>query len=146
MEFIMARLDGVKCLWCCVPAANTRFEPQWSIDAIIDEEQADEFRAHGHKIKENAETGELSIKFKRNVTKKDGTSNKMPALVDSELMPFNESVGNGSIVNIQYREYEWKYASKSGVGLDLQAIQVVEHVPFAGGDGAEFTATPKDDF
>ena len=39
-----------------------------------------------------------------------------------------ERVGNGSLVKVQYREYPWEYAGRSGTGLDLQAVQVLELV------------------
>ncbi len=33
-----------------------------------------------------------------------------------------------------YKEYDWNYAGKSGVGLDLQAVQVIDLIPY----GEEF--------
>lgn len=135
----MSVLKG-KAMWCSIQEPNTKFEPMWCCDLIVDDKTAKEFSKAGHKVRTNEETGEKSIKFKRKVTTAKGKANRQPVVVDANRNPFTELIGNGSVVNVQYKEYEWNYAGKSGKGLDLQGVQVVEHKPFAGADGAEFEA------
>ena len=55
-------------------------------------------------------------------------------MVDSAKNPIDVLVGNGSDVKVMYKEYDWNYAGKSGVGLDLQAVQVISLIPY----GEEF--------
>ena len=49
-------------------------------------------------------------------------------------------VGNGSDVNVLFKTYEWEYAGKSGIGADLQAVQVVNLIPY--GDSEDFDVVP----
>jgi len=135
----MAVITG-KAMWASVQEPNTTFEPMWTIDLIINEKQAKMFSAGGHKVKTNAETGELSVKFKRKVTTAKGKGNRPPVVVDMHRNPFDVLIGNGSEVNVQYREFEWNYAGKSGKGLDLQGVQVVSLKEFEGADGSEFSS------
>jgi len=46
----------------------------------------------------------------------------------------NTAVGNGSVVNVKYNPYEWEFAGRKGIGANLNAIQVVDLVPYSGGD------------
>jgi len=52
----------------------------------------------------------------------------------------NTLVGNGSDVNVLFKTFEWEYAGKSGVSADLQAVQVVNLIPY--GDGEDFDVVP----
>ena len=51
----------------------------------------------------------------------------------------NTKVGNGSEVRVQYNEYNWEYAGKSGVSLDFQGMQVLELVEMKSSDGDELS-------
>jgi len=55
-------------------------------------------------------------------------------------------IGNGSEVIVQYRTYEWSNRFGSGIGADLVAVQVLELVPYKGGqvkDELEVQGTTK---
>ena len=39
-------------------------------------------------------------------------------------------IGNGSNVNVLYRMYDWKWGGNSGKSAELQAIQVVDLIPY----------------
>ena len=93
---------------------------------------AKDFSSKGITVKED-ERGKI-VKFKRRVNRADGTSNPAPKLVDSAKNSIDVLVGNGSQVKVMYNEYDWNYAGKSGVGLDLQAVQVIDLIPY----GEEF--------
>lgn len=127
----MAVLSNVKVKWASVQAPNEKFTPQWCIDGVLDEATARELHAQGLNVKKDKE-GDLILKFKRNVYRKDGNRNQAPRIVGPDKQPFLDLIGNGSVCNIQYSTYDWDYAGKSGKGTDLIAVQVVEHVPFEG--------------
>ena len=76
------------------------------------------------------------IRFKRKVQKANGDKNTQPQLVDAEKRPLDKIVGNGSRVKVMYKPYEWNFKGKKGVGLDLQAVQVLDLIEY----------TPKEDF
>jgi hypothetical protein len=63
-----------------------------------------------------------------------------PRLLDASKQEINTAVGNGSKVRVQYNEYsgEGKYGPYTG--LDLQAVQVIDLVPYKGADGEELLA------
>jgi len=127
------KLQG-KSMWACVQSPNTKFEPVYCIDLVIDAAQAKEVRKQGLKVKKN-DDGESFVKLKRKLFKQDGTENSKPKVVDASKAPFTNLIGNGSIVNVFYNLYEWgpgKYGS--GIGADLTGIQIIDLVPYGGGE------------
>ena len=128
----MAILEGsVK--WASITTPNTKFEPVYTIDLIVDEETANDFASRGHKVKQHDECPALVIK--RKVNGPNGMIRPAPRLLDASKQEINTAVGNGSKVRVQYNEYsgEGKYGPYSG--LDLQAVQVIDLLPYKGADG-----------
>tara|TARA_A100001388_G_C28773560_1_gene505574 strand:+ start:4367 stop:4783 length:417 start_codon:yes stop_codon:yes gene_type:complete len=133
----MAILEGsVK--WASITTPNTKFEPVYTIDLIVDEETANDFASRGHKVKQHDEGPALVIK--RKVNGPNGMIRPAPRLLDASKQEINTAVGNGSKVRVQYNEYsgEGKYGPYTG--LDLQAVQVIDLVPYKGADGEELLA------
>jgi hypothetical protein len=134
----MAIVEGTA-YWASITRPNEKFEPMWSIDLSVDDKTASEFQKEGFKVGETTidnQTIKNVIKFKRKVSKANGDKNQQPQLVDSEKNPLNKIVGNGSKVKVMYKSYDWNYKGKTGKGLDLQAVQVLDLVEY----------TPKEDF
>ena len=76
----MAILEGsVK--WASITTPNTKFEPVYTIDLIVDEETANDFASRGHKVKQHDEGPALVIKRKVN------GPNGMIDLLQDSLMP-----------------------------------------------------------
>lgn len=122
--------------WASIQQPNTTFEPVWSIDVVVDVETAKKLKAEGLPVKKDKD-GDIILKCKKKVYRKDQTKNQSPRVVDGNKEPLLDLVGNGSKVNVQYQPYEWNYAGNSGIGAGLVAVQVLELVPF-GGAGDEF--------
>jgi len=134
----MAIVEGTA-YWASITRPNEKFEPMWRIDLAVDDATASEFQKQGFSIGEtviNDETIKNIIKFKRKVSKVNGDKNQQPQLVDSEKKPLDKIVGNGSKVKVMYKSYDWNYKGKTGKGLDLQAVQVLDLVEY----------TPNEDF
>jgi len=134
----MAIVEG-KAYWASITRPNEKFEPMWRLDLAVDDATASEFQKQGFTIGEttiNDETIKNIIKFKRKVSKANGDRNQQPQLVDAEKKPLDKIVGNGSKVKVMYKSYDWNYKGKTGKGLDLQAVQVLDLVEY----------TPKEDF
>ena len=131
----MAILEGsVK--WASITTPNTKFEPVYTVDLIVDEKIANDFASRGHKVKQHDEGPALVIK--RKVHGPNGITRPAPRLLDKDKQEINVAVGNGSKVRVQCSEYEWEYAGKSGKSLDLQGVQVIELVEYKAEDGSEF--------
>ena len=130
----MAVVNGTA-YWASIKTPNTKFEPVYTINLVVDEDTANDFASRGHKIKQMDEGP--SIVIKRKVNGPNGMVRTAPRLLDAEKNEVNYSVGNGSKVRVQFNEYqgENKYGPYSG--LDLQAVQVLELVEYRAEDGAE---------
>jgi hypothetical protein len=130
----MPTVEG-KAYWAAITRPNTTFDPVYQIDVAVDDTTAKDFASRGVTVKED-ERGKV-LKFKRKVARADGTANPMPRLVDNLKNPLDVLVGNGSQVKVLYKEFEWTFAGKSGRSLDLQAVQVIDLIPY----GEDFDVT-----
>tara|TARA_R110002012_G_C11353522_1_gene579928 strand:- start:162 stop:593 length:432 start_codon:yes stop_codon:yes gene_type:complete len=141
----MALVEG-NAYWASVTTPNTKFEPVYTVNLVIDDSVAKEFAAKGHKIKQMDEGP--SIVIKRKVTDKSGKPRPAPKLVDSEKQPLNEMVGNGSRVKVQYHEWETSNQYGDFKGLDFQAMQVIDLIPYGDrtDDGEELGIDDGDEF
>ena len=130
----MAVVNGTA-YWASIKTPNTKFEPVYTVNLVVDEDTANDFASRGHKIKQMDEGPSLVIK--RKVNGPNGMVRTAPRLLDAEKNEVNYSVGNGSKVRVQFNEYqgENKYGPYSG--LDLQAVQVLDLVEYRAEDGAE---------
>ncbi len=130
--------------WASVLAPNETFEPVYTVDLVISDEDAQDFISRGVKVKDFSlkdESGEpqyigKAVTIKRKVNAKNGRR-PAPKLYNLNKEPMDTTVGNGSAVKVQYNEFAWDYAGKSGVSLDFQAMQVLDLVPVKSQDGDE---------
>jgi|TARA_R100000388_G_scaffold29009_1_gene22575 hypothetical protein len=130
----MAILNGIA-KWASITTPNTKFEPVYTVDLIVDQEIADDFASRGHKVKQHDEGPALVIK--RKVNGPNGMTRPAPRLLNTDKQEINVAVGNGSKVRVQFNEYsgEGKYGPYQG--LDLQAVQVTDLVEYKSADGEE---------
>lgn len=124
-----------KALWASIQAPNVKYEPTYQIDLVIEDKQVAGAKKAGLKVKKT-EDGNV-VGFKRKVTRADGGQNKPPVVVDDHNRPILDLVGNGSLVNVQFSTYTYNNSFGSGVGADLQGVQVLELVEYSN-DGGEF--------
>ena len=135
----MAIQEGVA-YWASVTSPNTRFEPVYSVDLVVDPTVADDFENRGFKVKSlvvnNEEVGR-AITIKRKVNGKKG-SRPAPKIFNKNKEQIDVLVGNGSKVKVQYDEWEIDNTFGHFKGLDFQAMQVLDLVSFKSEDGSEF--------
>jgi hypothetical protein len=136
----MAIQEGIA-YWANVTTPNTRFEPVYTVDLVVDDSAATNFESRGFKVKDlviNDEKVGRAITIKRKVNGPNGLVRNAPKLVDSNKNPIDDLVGNGSRVKVQYNE--WEVENKFGTfkGLDFQAMQVLDLISYKSGDGDEF--------
>ena len=133
-----------KAYWTSVTVPNETFEPVYTVDLVISDEDAQDFASRGVNVKDFSlkdETGEpqfigKAVTIKRKVNAKNGRR-PAPKLYNLNKEPMDTTVGNGSAVKVQYNEFAWDYAGKTGVSLDFQAMQVLDLVPVKSQDGDE---------
>tara|TARA_R100001460_G_scaffold24607_1_gene49421 strand:+ start:399 stop:836 length:438 start_codon:yes stop_codon:yes gene_type:complete len=138
----MAIQEGIA-YWANVTTPNTRFEPVYTVDLVVDESIATDFESKGFRVKDlviNDEKIGKAITIKRKVNGANGMVRNAPKLVDANKNPIDVLVGNGSRVKVQFNE--WEVENKFGTfkGLDFQAMQVLDLVSYKSGDGDEFEA------
>jgi hypothetical protein len=138
----MAIVEGVA-MWASVTTPNTTYTPVYTVNLVVDEDVANDFRSRGFTVKDMDEGPALVIK--RKVNGKNGQVNSAPKLLDRNKEPLNVSVGNGSKVRVQYKEWESTWNGTLYKGLDFQAMQVLELVEYASPDGAEFDVLDSND-
>ncbi len=131
----MAILEGTA-YWASITTPNTRFEPVYTVNVVVDDDTANEFASRGHKVKQMDEGPAVIVK--RKVNGPNGRVRPAPRLLDSNKVELKVAVGNGSKVRVQYNEYSGEGKFGPYIGLDLQAVQVLDLVPYKNDDGSEF--------
>lgn len=133
-------------MWAFVQKPTQNFNRdgyEYAIDLQVSPEEAKKLKAQGLNVRDK--DGIPTIKFKLPAERKDGTKNEAPAVVGADNMPFSgPGIGNGSKVRVKYRIYEWEFGRKKGTGCALQAVQVIDLVPYEGGDSEDFEAASGD--
>ena len=126
--------------------------PQYSCTVkTSDKVQAEAWKKASINVKPVEENG--TVVYSTTLKKKDlsrcGTgknSTKPPAVVDKQLQPITNtsSIGNGSIGNAQVRLKPYEYNGKTGISVQLLALQVTELKEYAGGESLAFEAIDSD--
>ena len=116
---------------------------QWCINAVCDLKVAKAWQKKGYATKvrmmEILEVDTPFISLTKPTHNAKGEDNKGIKVFDKfgkNIDP--DVVGNGSIVNIQYRVYDWEFEGDKGTKAELVAVQVIELVEYVGGDHNEF--------
>lgn len=120
-----------KAYWACLLAPNTTFEPCWQIDISLDDASKKIVERDGLTVKNKGDSRGDFVSLKRKVSKRDGSTRKAPRVVDAKNTPWDDrSIGNGSLVTVKYHVFEWSVSGRSGKSGELDAIQVVDLVPY----------------
>ena len=130
----MAIVEGTA-YWASIKTPNTRFEPVYTVNLVVDDETANDFASRGHKLKQMDEGQAIIIK--RKVNGPNGMVRNAPKLFDKDKNTIDDIVGNGSQVKVQFNEWETENKFGTFKGLDFQAMQVIDLVPLKSQDGSE---------
>ena len=136
----MPVLNG-KAYWASVVTPNTTFDEDgvYSIDLAVDEENKKSAVAEGLSIKNKGDERGDFVTIKRKAKRKDGSAIRAPDIMDNMKRPLqNTLIGNGSTVNVLFKTYEWNHkpTTRRGKSTDLQAVQVVNLIPYEGSNSA----------
>ena len=123
----MAVLEGTA-YWDFVTSPNTKFEPTYSVNLVVDNETASDFEDRGFTVKQMDEGPAVVIK--RKVNGPNGMIRKAPILVDRSLKEVDVNVGNGSKVKVKYKEWESTWNGRQFKGLDFVKMQIIDLVEY----------------
>ena len=118
----MRKIIQGRCRWASVSSPDTTYEPIYSIQVEIPEDQYLDFKERGFPVIQDDD--EYYMKITRKVSTQNG-NNKPPRLFDSKKNEVDVLIGNGSLVRVQYREYEIENRYGVFKGFDLQAVQIL---------------------
>ena len=113
----------------------------WSVNMYLTDEDRDALMARGINPKEDKEGNEYWV-AKRNTVNKSGDPVKAPQILAANLGAWSgDDIGNGSVCNIAVTLFPWqKSKTQKGTLLYLNALQVVNHVPYSQGGTDVFDA------
>jgi len=123
-----------KAYWASVQQPNTTYEPEWGIDILVDDGNRAALEADGLTIKNKGDDRGDFVHIRQKVTRRDGSQNEAPTVVDAQKQPFTGLIGNGSVVNVMYTPFPWEMNGKSGVSPLLKKVQVVDLVEYKAGE------------
>lgn len=126
--YTMAVLKNRPLVWASITVPNTTYEPVYSVNVIVDDVTAKDFESRGFKIKQMEEGPAVVVK--RKVNGPNGLIRPAPKLFDKSKQEIDVSVGNGSVGNVQYKEWEVTRQGQTYKGLDLQAVQILDLVTY----------------
>lgn len=133
-EYENLKLSNVRVMYAKVIRPGKAYEDndpdEWSVNMYVTQEDSDLLIEKGVTPKEDKK-GMLYFPAKRSTKTRNGDDQKPPAVVDSAKRPFTEDIGNNSVCNIVVTLIPWTKKGRSGIKLFLQAVQVVNHVPYA---------------
>ena len=121
-------IEGIA-YWASVTSPNTTFEPVYTVNLVITEDEADRLRSEGIKVIDKDEGPTVVIK--RKVNGPNGMIRKAPKLIDRNRQELNCKIGNGSRVKVQYKPWEVNRSGSTYKGLDFQGMQVLDLITYA---------------
>ena len=109
----------------------------WSLDLEVTDKEKDRLKKEGLRPWHRGGEEETNIfKFTRKETSSKGKELGAPKIVDANKNTWaGGEIGNNSLVKVSFFTYEHAMTKKAGLGKSLNAVQVIEHVPYEGGAG-----------
>jgi len=133
-EMTTFKLEGLKCMYPRLFEPDTKFESVWKVDLILPDELAQSMAAVGFNVRQkDYGDGEVNvITAKRKTHKRSGDPMYPPNVYgpDAKRWAKEDAIGNGSVLNVQVAAMYREVGGKLRLPLYLNAVQVVEHVPY----------------
>jgi len=105
---------------------------KYQMDLSVDEDTTAKLKTIGVDVKNKDDGRGNFVTLKANAENKDGTTRTGPRVLDADKneIPEDVLIGNGSEVKVIANAYEWKFKGKTGVGLGVNIVQVLDLVPY----------------
>lgn len=88
-------------------------------------------RRDGSAVEHSGFEGRSVYKIKRKTTTRSGEELGPPNVVDSQGNATDAFIGNGSKIRVYGKAFNWNFKGKSGTGLGLNTVQVLELVEYS---------------
>ena len=149
-------LNDVELSWVKLDPKNPdmgfdKKSPQFSCTVkTADKANAEAWKKAGINVKPAEENGGVvytaALKKKIYADADGKYTTQPPAVVDKQLQPIikTNTIGNGSKGNVQVRLKPYEYMGKTGISVQLLAMQITELKEYQGGDSLEFKAIDTD--
>ena len=131
-----------KCKYAWITTPNTKFQPTYTINLEIPEDEYNVLKSRGFPVKQD-EDGFYMVP-RRKVDGPNGMKRSAPRLFDIDKNEVDVQIGNGSTVKVQYSEYTGENQYGNYAGFDLQAVQIIDLVAGRSQDGDELLAGGED--
>ena len=96
-----------KCHYASITEPNTKFEPVWSIQIEVDDNNRSVIESAGLPISNKGDDRGDFVTIKRKVARKDGTQRHGPMVKDSQNNIWDgKLIANGSTVNVKAVPFE----------------------------------------
>jgi hypothetical protein len=122
-------LTNVRCKWAHVHEPDRKFEPAWTITAVLDDKTAGLLKDVGFNVRQDGDN-EWVLKIKKKERTKAGKTMEAPKVIDKGGMPFTEAIGNGSVVSIKVFAKYQTVSGRQSCAAYLDTVQVIDHVPY----------------
>ena len=119
----------------------------WSLDLEVTDKEKKRLVKEGLRpYYKNGEEETNIFKFQRKEVSGKGKELGAPILVDADKNPWDSGeIGNDSDVKVSFFAFEHAMTPKFGLGKSLNAVQIINHVPYTGGGSGvgEFASETK---
>lgn len=128
------KLSG-KAIWAKVHKPDTKFEPQWSIGLVLNDDERVKFKSLKKEFglrmsfKDVPESDEEYVTFRRKVNKPTWT-NEPPVVEDEEGNHISDLIGNGSAVTVEFEIYTGKYKEQPYAAAQFNKVIVHDLVRY----------------
>jgi len=120
-----------KCHYASITEPNTKYEPVWSIQVEVNDDNRSTIESAGLTINNKSDERGDFVTIKRKLFRKDGSQRTPPGVKDSQNNPWNgKLIANGSTVNVKAVPFDWNHSGNSGRSADLSAVQVVDFIEY----------------
>lgn len=120
-----------KCKWAKLQEpseAENGFKSKYSIDLFVDDKEKAKLLDAKIPMKTEKKSGEEFFRFWSSGDNKQGKRNKPIKVVDSKKKPILDEIGNGSVVLVQYKPFEYNNMQKGVMGA-LEQVMVMKLIP-----------------
>jgi hypothetical protein len=138
-KFNRVKLKG-KAMYAKVHQLDTKFEPKWTLDLLLDAESLKMAQEMNLRVKNDRDIYKNQfkgyedgwyIRIDRPLKDRDGDTNDPPKVIDSKLrdVPSHVQIGNGSEVNVQFFIKNGNPAALKkwgGYGAYLLGVQILK--------------------
>lgn len=103
---------------------------KYTIDVSLDDASIETFKKWELELKDTGDDRGVYASFQAYPKDKDGNDVVIPVF-DAALKPFKGGlIGNGSLINLEFKPRDWEYMNRSGTQHLIKQVQVLKHIPY----------------